>query len=176
MDRHQELELLRRSTVMIRRTDDKYGRIAVRRPRLTLLLFALAVTGLASCSDGDDRTAVTPPTTVVTADDLEGQSFGSTAVTGHDLVPDTTVSLTFAEHLVSAVAGCNTQNAGVDVVGGRLQITSEFAATSLRCEDRLLDQDRWVAEFLGSGPMVALDGPILTLNAGDEAIQLESKL
>lgn len=152
----------------------------MRRSLLTVLFVAVAAASAGGCGsdpgDGERASDITPPTTVVTTDDLEGQSFGSTTVTGYDLVPDTRVSLTFAEHRVSAVAGCNTQNADVDIVDGRLQITSEIAATSMPCEDPLLNQDRWIADFLHSGPVVAGDGETLTLTAGDEVIELESKL
>jgi len=113
---------------------------------------------------------------MVTADDLEGQSFGSTTISGHELVPGTTVSLTFAEHRISAVAGCNTQNADVDVIGGRLQVTSELASTSFRCERQRQAQDRWIADFLRRGPVTVLEGSLLTLTEGDEVIELEAKL
>lgn len=132
---------------------------------------------LAACGD-DARSdpAVAPTTSVVTADDLEGQSFGSTEVTGHELVPGTRVSLTFAEQRVSAVSRCNTQNADVDVVGGRLRITSELASTSIQCAPSLRAQDRWIADFLHRGPVLVLEGSVLTLTEGDEVITLEAKL
>jgi heat shock protein HslJ len=131
------------------------------------------VLALVGC--GDDDRAEPPTTTVVTPDDLDGQSFRSTDVTGHALVPGTTVSLTFAEHRMSAVSACNTQNADFDVVSGRLRITSALASTELRCERPLVAQDRWIADFLGRSPAVELHDGTLTLTNSDEAMDLEVK-
>ena len=114
--------------------------------------------------DGVDDTAVT-------FDALVGKAFVSTGVTGHELVDGTTVDLTFIDGRVSAVAGCNTQNGDADVVDGAL-VVEGLASTLMGCEPPLAEQDEWLAGFLEARPEIALDGEVLSLTSGDEALEL----
>lgn len=148
----------------------------MRRPTASLLLMALA---LAACGDdgGDtvDAGSDGGDAAAVTLDDLDGRAFDSTGSTGYEIVEGTTISLTFADGRISANAGCNTQNGGVEVVDGQLRLTSQLASTMMGCEEPLMAQDQWVASFLEADPDITLDGDALTLSVGDEVLELSAE-
>ena len=149
----------------------------MRRFVVPVLLLALV---LAACGDddadtvdaGDDGGA---PATEVTYADLDGRSFVSTGAQGYEIVADTTITLSFEDERISAAAGCNTQNAGVEVAEGQLRLTSPLASTMMGCEEPLMAQDQWVASFLEADPDIVLDGDALTLTVGDEVLELSAE-
>jgi heat shock protein HslJ len=149
----------------------------MRRLVIPVLLLVLV---LAACGDDDADTVDAggdggEPTTDVTYADLDGRSFVSTGAQGYEIVADTTVSLSFADERISANAGCNTQNGGVEVVEGQLRLTSPLASTMMGCEEPLMAQDQWVASFLEADPDITLDGDALTLSVGDEVLELSAE-
>lgn len=149
----------------------------MRRLVVPVLLLALV---LAACGDddadtvdaGDDDGA---PTTEVTYADLDGRTFVSTGAQGYEIVADTTISLSFEDERISAAAGCNTQNGGVEVAEGQLRLTSPLASTMMGCEEPLMAQDQWVASFLEADPDITLEGDALTLSVGDEVLELSAE-
>jgi heat shock protein HslJ len=104
---------------------------------------------------------------------LDGRTFVSSAVTDggaeRPLVPGTEVALRFENGRVSADAGCNTMGGAYRVANGRL-LVDEMAMTALGCDAPRHEQDDWLADFLGSGPMFALSAHDLALTDGDTAI------
>jgi heat shock protein HslJ len=145
--------------------------------KLTAMVVACVLV-LAACGDdgygggGDDGGGSTDDgASSVTFDDLVGRTFTSTSVTGHELVADSQVELTFTEGRVSAIAGCNTQTGGADVADGTL-VVDGLASTQMACEDDLQEQDTWLAGFLDDDPDSALEGDQLTLTSGDEVLEL----
>ena len=146
----------------------------MRRLAPTVLLLALV---LAACGDdgGDDVSTDGGDAPEVTYADIDGKTFVATSAEGHEIVADSTISLSFADETVSAHAGCNSQNAGVELADGKLQLTSEVASTMMGCEDALMAQDQWVASFLEADPDITLDGDALTLTVGDEVLELSAE-
>jgi heat shock protein HslJ len=142
--------------------------------RLTALMLALTLL-VAACGDdtGDDTASDDSggSASAVTFDDLVGKTFESTSVTGHDLVPDSVITLEFIDGRISANAGCNTQNGDADVVDGTLEV-GQLASTMMACEDPLMAQEQWLGAFLEDGPEVALDATTLTLTSGDVVVEL----
>lgn len=127
---------------------------------------AVVLAVLAGCGDSGGRTG--GDAEVVTGD-LEGRTFTGTDVRGHDLVPGTEVSVAFDADHVSATAGCNTMFGEATVSDGVLTLPREGLATTLMaCSDEQTRQDEWVAELLGSGPRLALDGD--RLEVGDDSV------
>jgi heat shock protein HslJ len=147
----------------------------MRRPTILLLLALLALPacggddggGGGSSGDGGGGGG-----TAATAADLDGRTFASTGSTGRDLVDGTVVSLTFTDGTLSFSAGCNSMNAGYEVTDGTLELTSEVAGTLMGCPEDKQAQDEWLSGFLGDGPEATIDGDVLTLTSGDEALEL----
>ncbi|MET0737929.1 MAG: META domain-containing protein [Acidimicrobiales bacterium] len=142
---------------------------------MALVLFAVLLA--AACGDdsgGDDASGddSSDGGTAATAEDVDGQTFASTGSTGHELVADTVVSLTFTDGTVSFSAGCNSMNAGYELTDGTLGLTSEVAGTMMACPPDLQEQDDWLSGFMAAGPGATIDGDVLTLAAGDETLEL----
>jgi heat shock protein HslJ len=139
-------------------------------PRTALALVALSALGFAACgSDGDSASGSEP-----TPADLAGKAFESTDVTGYDLVEGTTITLGFEADTVGAQGGCNTQSGGYTITDGTLDV-GVMASTDMACDGALMDQDKWLSEFLTGSPEIALDGDTLTLTGSDATISLEAK-
>ena len=102
--------------------------------------------------------------------DLTGRTFLSQAVledgVPRDVVEGTQISLHFHDDgRFTANAGCNTLLADLTITDDVLQIDG-VGMTEMGCPPDLMEQDRWLAEFLGSSPAWALDGDDLTLSSG----------
>jgi heat shock protein HslJ len=103
---------------------------------------------------------------------LDGQSFVATEVTGsHTQVPGSTITLAFEGGSLSANAGCNSMAGRYTLAGGKLT-APQLASTMMACEQALMDQDTWLAQFLASGPTYTLAGDTLTLTIGTDTLVL----
>jgi heat shock protein HslJ len=143
-------------------------------PRTALSLLALAALALAACGSDDGSPAADdslPAVGSATADDLADRAFASTAVTGYELVADTTVELAFTADSVGARAGCNSMSGGYTITDGTLEI-GVMASTMMACSEELMAQDTWLNEFLSGEPAISLDGGTLTLTGDDASITL----
>ena len=105
-------------------------------------------------------------------DPLDGSTFTSTSVTGHDLVPGSTVRLSFEDGQLGVSAGCNQMGGGYSLVDDRLQIDGAMRSTEMACDPPLMDQDTWLAGWIADGPSWQLDGDTLTLTGGDVVMEL----
>jgi heat shock protein HslJ len=137
--------------------------------RTTTQAFAAAFTALftiAACG-GDDADVPSQGTAV------EGRTFLSASVVGHDLVSATRARLAFADGQLRASAGCNSLAAAYSIEDGRLIIGSGgMSMTEMGCEPTLHAQDAWLAELLTSSPSVALTGPELILSNSSVTMRL----
>jgi heat shock protein HslJ len=104
---------------------------------------------------------------------LDGRTFLSSSVTGRDLVPGTTVRLSFKDGQLGIEAGCNHMSGPYSVHDGRIRIES-MLTTEMGCEPRLMDQDTWVGQFVG-GATAALEGNALTLANGGVSMLLTDR-
>ncbi|HET7761463.1 MAG TPA: META domain-containing protein [Phycicoccus sp.] len=127
---------------------------------------ALAALALAGCGGGGSEPL---------SDKVEGKSFTSTSVEGHDLVPGSTIDLAFKDGTLVAKAGCNTMSAPwTDGEGDGVKWSGPAASTMMACDQALMDQDRWLGELLTTG-MDVVDGDAdLTLRSGDVTIALDA--
>jgi heat shock protein HslJ len=137
-------------------------------PRTALAVLAVSALALAACGSDNDSGSGSAPT----ADDLAGQAFTSTDVTGYDIVADTEIELGFEADSIGARAGCNSMSGGYSISDGTLEVGA-MASTMMACDDALTAQDQWLSEFLTSGPEISLDGETLTLTGSDTTITLE---
>lgn len=92
---------------------------------------------------------------------LDGRTFLSTTVQAHDLVPGSTIRLSFRDGRLGVSAGCNQMSGSYAVVDGRLT-TGQMMTTEMGCDPSLMTQDTWVAGFL-DGATIVLAGETLTL-------------
>jgi heat shock protein HslJ len=137
------------------------------------LVTVLALTGslaLTACGDDDSSDGGTS----VAAEDLNGKTFASTSVSGHELVTDTVVTLSFEDGTVGANAGCNSLSGGFTIEGGALTI-GVLASTMMACDEALTAQDEWLSAFLSDDPAIGLDGDVLTLEEGDVTVTLSAQ-
>ncbi len=147
--------------------------------RQIILLPVLAVTALGLAACGSDE-AVSDTSTASTAAsgssgagsvELDGSTFESTAVDGHELVAGSVITLGFADGSLSANAGCNSMVGAYTIDGDVLQ-ASTLASTLMACDEALMAQDTWLSELLTAGPTVALDGDTLTVTGADATITM----
>ena len=143
------------------------------------VMTALVVLGVAGCgsdnsSEATDESATSASGSAVTADDLEGGTYASTSVTGHDLVEGSTINLSFEGQRMQLSAGCNIISAAYDVTDGTLAWTGEPAATMMACPDDLMAQDQWLVELFQDGVTATSDGSTLTLTNDEVTIELAS--
>ena len=109
------------------------------------LLSLVVLPVLAGCG-GDSDTPSTAPTTTTTPStsattNLDGKTYVSTAVTGHKLVRNTRVTLTFQDDDLSLNAGCNTLGGGYQLDGDQL-VTEQLGGTEMGCDNPRHEQDQ----------------------------------
>ena len=73
---------------------------------------------------------------------------------------------------MDARAGCNTMFATYSAADGRLTLTGPLGGTEMACDDPLMAQDEWLADFLASGLAYELAGDTLTLTGDRTTIEL----
>jgi heat shock protein HslJ len=156
-----------------------FGRISAASALLVVSLLGAMVAGCSDDSDGGsaDETGggtPSPSAAAVQAADLDGSTYTSTSVEGHDLAEGTTIQLGFENGSMSASAGCNTMFGPFDVSDGTLAWTAPPATTLIGCEPELSDQDQWLTDLLTAGVSAAADGSTLTLTSDDVTIELSS--
>jgi heat shock protein HslJ len=137
-----------------------------------LLVLLSSVSLLAGCGEA-------PAGSRAPADPLRGVTFLSDEVTvagkPHALVDQTRVSLDFTDDgRLIASAGCNTISGPVSTERGRLAV-DELASTEMGCDKSRQAQDEWLAGVLGERPAWRLDGPELTVRAGDTTLVLTDR-
>jgi heat shock protein HslJ len=129
----------------------------------------------AAPTSGPTTGPATSPTanSAVTTADLDGTTYQSTAVTGHDLAAGTVIDLGFDSGTLSVSAGCNTMFAEYEVDGsGMLRWTGHPASTMKACSEELTAQDQWLAQLFSAGVAVTSERSDLTLTSGAVTIEL----
>ncbi|MFT4008448.1 MAG: META domain-containing protein [Nocardioidaceae bacterium] len=132
--------------------------------RLALATAVVALPFLSGC--GKDADTGAPA-----VEDLAGNVFVGTDVTGHDLVPGSSLRLEFDKGKLSAYVGCNRMSAGFSLDDGLLKV-DPMSGTMMGCAQELTDQDTWLSEFLGAGPKIELDAGTLALASGEVVVRL----
>lgn len=129
---------------------------------------------LAACSSGRGGAAEAelPGAPDATVDDLDGRTFLSASVDGHDLVDDTAITLTFTADSISANARCNTMNGSYTIDDGALTIAPNMIQTAMACAADLMAQDTRLSGFLQAGPEATFTNDVLTLENDGTTIVL----
>lgn len=145
-----------------------------------LAVLLVALTALGACGS-DDEPATEATTTLPATDteagdapvsDLDGLTFTSTAVTGHELVPDSNIRLAFADGRMTAEAGCNTLMGAYTDADGRLAWSDQPAGSMMACDDDLTEQDAWLTTLLTDGVDAELIDDQLLLTTGEVTVTL----
>lgn len=105
---------------------------------------------------------------------LDGTSYASTSVEGRELVPGSTIDMSFDGDSMSVWAGCNNLFGAFEVDDTTLAWSTEPAATMMACEPALADQDQWLTDLLTSGVTATGGGDTLTLEGDGVTIELAS--
>jgi heat shock protein HslJ len=134
----------------------------------TVIGFALV---LASC--GDNSGGAGDSATI----DVDGRTFVGQSVTiddaAHDLVPGSTLRLSFDDGTIGASAGCNSMGGSATWRDATLRIDgATLAATEMACDPALMKQETWYARLLTGSPTLLLDGASLTLTHGATVVTL----
>jgi heat shock protein HslJ len=138
--------------------------------RSLVLVVAVGILAVAPGCGDDDDSGVDAGEPRSTAPDVDGRTFVSTDVTGHELVAGSSVSLAFVDGRLVASAGCNTMSGSYELDGDVLRLPEQLMSTMMGCAPDLMAQDEWLSSFLTAGPTLSLDVGDLTLTSGDVAI------
>lgn len=142
---------------------------------LVLVLGVLTGCGGSGDTSGDEPTTTADESpAAVEAAALEGATYESTSVEGHDLVEGSTIQLAFEQDTMSISAGCNTLFGPYAVTDGTLAWTEPPASSMMACSPELDEQDRLLTDLFTRGMQGTGDGPTLTLTNGTVTIQLAS--
>lgn len=147
------------------------------------VMIALAFAFLSACGQGSDSSGTVSEGASESASESAGaqpdtdavkfQQFEATEVSGHALVPGTsmTISVATTGDAVAFNAGCNTffgalnSEAGVINGPGAEASNGPMGSTMMACDDALMEQDRWLQEFLDSTPVWTLGEDTVTLSS-----------
>ncbi|KYH45332.1 META domain-containing protein [Branchiibius sp. NY16-3462-2] len=102
---------------------------------------------------------------------LNGRSFVSSTVTGHDLVADSSISLSFEDGRLAARPGCNNYSGPVAVTDGKIAWSGPAISTRMACSEELMAQDDWFSQLLTDGAELSVGDNALTLTAGDVTLE-----
>ncbi len=141
----------------------------MRRIATLITLTALGATAIAGCGDDGGKD------TGLTTSDVAGRYYVATKVTGHTLVPGSTISLSFNDtEQLSASSGCNAILGIYQIKSGILRMNPTGATTMMACVGPLQQQEEWLRSLLKNGVHIAAaaDGG-LTLTQGDVRIDLK---
>ena len=149
-------------------------------------LSALSLTGCGDDSPDTDKAAPAETTATSTAksgpkgkgmseQDLDGRTFLSTSVSGHDLVADSVLRLTFEGSVLAANAGCNTMTSEYSLADGALAWSAMPAATMMGCDPDLMAQDTWITGLLTEGMKATLEEDVLTLVGDGVTIEMKEE-
>ncbi len=145
-----------------------------------LLTALLAVSACGGGEDVDDVDDTSGPAGPVALADIDGTTFATAGTDAldspdHSLVEGSSVAVTFKGDEIRAHAGCNHLTGTAEIVDDSLEV-SGLGGTEMACDEALMEQDRWLADFLTSSPAISMtSGSELTLTSGDEVLVLTAQ-
>ncbi|WP_168708294.1 MULTISPECIES: META domain-containing protein [unclassified Rhodococcus (in: high G+C Gram-positive bacteria)] len=152
--------------------------VIARNSVMIALVFA-AGTYLSACGQDNDSSSTASESASESAgaqpdtDAVTFEQFEATEVSGHALVPGTSITISMASTGGAAAfnSGCNTlfgtlnSEAGVVNGPGAEASNGPMGSTMMACDDALMEQDRWLQEFLDSTPVWILGEDTVTLSS-----------
>lgn len=139
------------------------------KPVMTLISLGFVAAVASGCGGN-----TTPPAAPGVAQDLpDGRTFLSSSVTEggkpRALASESPISLAFDSGQLQADAGCNKFSGKARADGDRLAVDN-LGGTEMGCADELMDQDKWLVDFLSSKPTWRMSGDELVLSGDDTKI------
>jgi heat shock protein HslJ len=138
------------------------ARMVLRPTRAFGSALTAAVLSFALGACGDSGEASSTP-----AIELTGE-FLSVEQSTFELVPNTTVRMSFEENRISLSAGCNTMFGQYQLDDSQLRV-GPLASTMIGCPEALATQDQRLDEFLTGGPLLSASTDGFTLTGSDGA-------
>jgi len=139
--------------------------------RLLTLLVSCALVGCGSSQSTGGTTASTSPGSSPEA----GRTYLSAEVTGHELVANTTISISFdTRGTLSVQAGCNSIGGSYSVVSGTLRVDA-LSQTEMGCAPELMSQDEWLVALLTARPSLTVGATTLEISGPTGTITLLDK-
>ena len=145
-----------------------------RRRLLGTSMTVVAVLALAAC-DTQGRSADYALAHTPTLSDLAHGNWTATSIAdpNRDIVPGSTIVLTFEDDAVAAQAGCNSMRGSASIDEHKL-VVGNMAATRKACDQPLEEQDDWLSSFLTSRPTIERQRNDLWLSHDDTTLHLVS--
>jgi heat shock protein HslJ len=139
--------------------------------KLALLLLPVAALTLAACGDDGPAPAADAGDPLPTAElEFDGRSFVTDGIADSP-APAQEVEISFLDGRVAARGGCNSMSGGYELDGDTL-VVGPMAMTQMACAPELMELDTWLAELLGSGPTLTLEGDTLTIANDTTSVEL----
>jgi heat shock protein HslJ len=139
--------------------------------RLLMLLVSCALVGCGSSQITGGATAPTSPSSSPEA----GRTYLSTEVTGHELVANTTISISFdTSGALAARAGCNSIGGSYSVANATLNVGA-LSQTDMGCAPELMSQDDWIVSLLTTDPTFTVDADTLVISGPTGSITMLDK-
>lgn len=104
--------------------------------------------------------------------ELAGRTFQTDSATGYEIVPGSTIEITFGDNRISARAGCNRMMGPASWSGETLHIDGPLASTMMAGPEELMQQDTWLANFLNSNPTLRISENSVTLLVDEVTLTL----
>lgn len=157
------------------------GRLSARLATTTCLV-VLALVGAGCADEGNDNDGLSeaPDGSATSSrpanlEDLDGSTYQSTTVSGHDLVEGTSVHLSFEDDVMTASAGCNTMFGPFELDQDLLRWTDQPASSLIGCPDDEQAQDQWLTTLLTDGVTATLEESVLFLTSDEVTVELATE-
>ena len=97
-----------------------------------------------------------------------------TSAEDHELVAGVETSVTIDDGEMRIHSGCNTMQGRVSYSDGVVS-AKDLSTTLMACEQELMDQDAWLADFFTAGAEVSIEEDTMTLVRGSVILTLERR-
>ncbi len=139
-----------------------------------LLATAALAAAMTACAPAEPAGPTTRPAAPTAGELLVGPEWTVTEIAGRPKVPDSRVTIQFADGRVSGAASCNRFMGGYEVSADGVTIKmSQMASTMMACPDALMTQEQVFLDTLGAVTRysVGADGALLLTTADGRTIR-----
>ena len=124
----------------------------MRTPKISAVLLVVIALLLAACT----------PTSTSTVS-LDGTSWVLLSLNGQPALPDTQVTINFANSKINGTDGCNRYNTSYTEKGNKITVDKNITSTMMACQDAIMQQASAYTSALTQAATYKIDGGQLTL-------------